>query len=137
MKELAAGRSSRITQVNPVSLQRSSKGSKGRQRVKVREGMRRWKQRSLEDNLLLILRTNESHTKECRQLLEAGKGEEINSSLEPPNRTQSCQHFDFRHMKLRAFGLLYCILQYDCMTINLCHFKTLILWLFASAAIGN
>ena len=43
MKELAVGRLSRITQVNPVSVQRSLKGRKGRQRVKVREGMRRWK----------------------------------------------------------------------------------------------
>jgi len=100
MKELAVGRLPRITQVNPVSLQRSLKGRKGRQRVKVRGGVRRWKQRSLEDNLLLILRMNESQTKECRQPLEAGKGKEIDSSPEPPNRTQSRQHFDFRHTKL-------------------------------------
>ena len=42
----------------------------------------------------------ESQTEECRQPLEAEKGKEIDSSLETPNRTQSCQHFDFRHTKL-------------------------------------
>ena len=59
----------------------------------------------------------ESQTEECRQPLEAEKGKEIDSSLEPPNRTQSCQHFDFRHTKLilgRSPPVLYLtVLLYD------------------------
>lgn len=32
---------------------------------------------------------------ESRQFLEAGKGKEADSPLEPAERTQPCRHFDF------------------------------------------
>ena len=37
--------------------------------------------------------------KEHRQLLEAGKGKEIASSLELPEKTKPCQHLDFNPMR--------------------------------------
>lgn len=42
---------------------------------------------------LLAVKMEGSRT-QGMQALEAGKGKERNSLLEPPGRAQSCQHFD-------------------------------------------
>lgn len=34
-------------------------------------------------------------SQECRQPLEAEKGKETDSPLEPPEKRKACQHFDF------------------------------------------
>lgn len=38
--------------------------------------------------------------KECRQPLDAGKGDEMDSPLEPQERLESCQYLDFHLVKL-------------------------------------
>ena len=42
----------------------------------------------------------QERAKECRQSLEAGKGKEIDSPLEPPEGTQLCLHLDFSPVRL-------------------------------------
>ena len=43
----------------------------------------------------VALKMEVTQTKECRQPLEAEKGKEMESSLEPPEGTQFCLHLDF------------------------------------------
>ena len=86
---------------------------------------------------LLTLKMDQA--KEHRQPLEARKGKETGSSLEPPEVTQPCWHLDFNPAKPSWISD-----HQNSKVINLCCFqKSLSLWclflffFFSTAAIGN
>lgn len=69
------------------------------QRRKMGGERRRWKQKPrgerLEDVVLLALKMEERAVSQGVQVPpEAGKGKNRNSTLEPPEGTQSCKHLD-------------------------------------------
>lgn len=57
-----------------------------------------------EDATLLALRWRmEPQAKECMWPLEAGKGKEVDSPLEPPEEKQPCRHLDFSPVRLLTY----------------------------------
>lgn len=65
--------------------------------------------------------------------LEAGKGREMGSFLEPPEGTPSCRHLDFNPVKPTPETSDQQIYKFT----NLCCLGPLSVWSFVNAVVGN